>query len=272
MASLAERYSSGLIGLSAFVQPFNYMCAKRRYLYLPSDQVKFCIDMWRIISLILYINPSFFNIEIISLTGHCIVNNLYVYDEFITISDASPIGICGAIIDRHSKSFICYTFIPILFVDPDGRYQGLREYLGVLTVLLLVKIYYKNSKTRSIKWISDNTGALSWATKNRCTSSHGHAANIITAWFQVYSSFHIHQVEHIPGVNMGFIDDVSRKVDNPLSLVVPFVNVNNTLVSELFSLCDPSLNYSLVNNMEDFFNVHSLMTSLLGEFDIDISF
>ena len=107
MASLTERYSSGLIGLSAFVQPFNYMCAKRRYLYLPSDQVKFCIDMWRIISLILYINPSFFNNEIISLTGHCLVDNVYVCDEFITISDASPFEICAALIDKFSNSFIC---------------------------------------------------------------------------------------------------------------------------------------------------------------------
>jgi hypothetical protein len=272
MASLAERYSNGLIGLSAFVQPFNYMCGKNRYSYLPSEQVKFCIDMWRIVSLILYINPLFFNNDILSLTGHCIVNNVYVYDEFITISDASPYGICGAIIDKYSKSFICYTFIPILFKDPDGKFQGLREYLGVLTVLLLVKIYFKNSNTRSIKWISDNTGALSWAKKNRCTSSHGHAANIITAWFQIYSSYHIHQVAHIPGVNMGFIDDISRKVENPLTLVVPFVDVFNESVSDLFSLCDPTFQHSLVNNMESFFNVHVLMKSILKYFKINTSF
>ena len=126
-----------------------------------------------------------------SLTGHCILDNTNVKHEYITISDASPIGICGAIIDKFSNTYLCYTFIPILFDDPERRFQGLREYLGVLVVLLLVKVFYKHSNTNSIKWISDNTGALSWASTNKCSSSHGHAANIITAWFQVYSSIHI---------------------------------------------------------------------------------
>ena len=96
--------------------------------------------MWRIISLVLFINPVFFNKNILSLTGHCIVNNVYIHDEFITISDASPFGICAAVIDKFSNSFVCYTFIPILFKDPEGRFQGLREYMGVLAVLLLVRI------------------------------------------------------------------------------------------------------------------------------------
>ena len=112
---------------------------------------------------------------------------------------------------------------------------------------------------------------MSWASTNKCTSSQGHAANTITAWFQIYSSFHVHQVVHLPGVNMGFIDDVSRKKVNPLSLVVPFVNINNKNVLKLFSLCDPSLQFSLVNNMESFFNVHALMINIFAEFNININ-
>jgi hypothetical protein len=70
---------------------------------------------------------------------------------------------------------------------------------------------------------------------------------------------------------MGFIDDVSRKVENPLSLTVPFVNINNAKVLKLFSLCNPSLQQCLINNMDSFFNVHLIMIDIFADFNIIIN-
>ncbi len=59
LASLAERYSAGISGYSAFVSPLHARTAKRRHLKKPSASARFCIDMWRIICILLYINPNF---------------------------------------------------------------------------------------------------------------------------------------------------------------------------------------------------------------------
>lgn len=139
MASLAEGYAAGLMGLTAFVQPFHYMCAKRRYLRVPRAGVRFCVDICRVVALSLFVDPKAFNRNIVEATGHTLEGRTYVKDQIVVITDASPEGICAAIVCPTTGDFICYTYMPVLFQDPEGSFQGLREYLGLLVAFVLIR-------------------------------------------------------------------------------------------------------------------------------------
>ncbi len=105
LASLAERYSSGLCALSAFVYPFHSMTGIGDHVRKPSASIKFCIDMWRIVALLLYADNSFLNRKIMNVTGHCLVNNLYISDCISVISDAGPCQVGAAIMDKNQIDF-----------------------------------------------------------------------------------------------------------------------------------------------------------------------
>ena len=51
--------------------------------------------------------------------------------------------------------------------------------------MMLVSVKYSNQDVLNVKWINDNAAAGKWASVNKCTSSAGHFANIISAWFQI---------------------------------------------------------------------------------------
>ena len=82
------------------------------------------------------------------------------------------------------------------------------------------------------------------------------------AWFQVYYSYHVIEVSHLPGVEMGFIDDVSRGRNNPLCSVVPFVKVEGPDTLELFRCCDPTGAQPVIDNMEAFFRISRLLKGI----------
>jgi len=264
LASLAERYSSGLIALSCFVHPFHTMTSIGKHKRKPSASIIFCIDMWRIIGIILYADSSFFNKKIISITGHCYLNGIYIYDSIMVITDASPWKVGAAIMCRLTSKFICYTSMELPFKDDIKDYQNIREYLGKFTGLILTSIFQKNKviKTTNIEWVNDNTAAVKWAEKDKCCSSYGHFANIIMSWFQIYSSYNVTQVQRIPGKDMGFIDDISRDVYHPLMDTVPYINIKTDITVQLFELCNPFNKRVKKNNMDAFFEVHSLLSKL----------
>ena len=113
-----------------------------------------------------------------------------------------------------------------------------------------------------MEWINDNTTALSWAEDNKCSSSYGHFANIIMSWFQIYTGSNVSRATRIPGKDMGFIDDLSRDVDNPLRRSVPEVAVESCVSEELFSLCNPMAHQTRRDNLEAFYRVHEILHKL----------
>ncbi len=121
----------------------------------------------------------------------------------------------------------------------------------------------KTTSVQFIKWIGDNTGALAWAAKSRCSSLDGQWANLISAWFQVFASFHVVEVKHLPGVEMGFIDDVSRGRSHPLALVVPFIKVDDNDSRELFKWCDPTVERPAGDNFVAFAEIGRLLKKII---------
>jgi hypothetical protein len=262
LSSLAERYSAGIKAWAAFVRPLHKMLTKCNHMRKPNETVKFCIDMWRIISLMLYADPSWFNSKISGITGYRYERGAYVKNCISVISDASPWKLGAAIWESESGKFLCYTSYALPFVDELEKYQNLREYLGLLLSLILVRVHYRDTEIKDIEWTNDNTTALSWAEDNKCASSYVHFANVIMSWFQIYTGINVARVNRIPGKDMGFIDDLSRDVNNTLRSTVLEVDVRSEVIGELFSLCSPSLHQSRHDNMEAFFRVHEVLSRL----------
>jgi len=162
---------------------------------------------------------------------------------------------------------VAYTSFPILFSDPDNRYQNIREYLGLLLGMLLLRAMFPHEKAVLGKWVNDNTAALAWADSAKYSSTCGQAANIVMNWFQIYSGINIIESEHIPGVDMGIIDDISRDVKNRNLDSTPFVNLQSPLsrdsehLKKIFGLCDPTVGGTIKNHHDMFFEIHSVLNS-----------
>ncbi len=71
--------------------------------------------------------------------------------------------------------------------------------------------------------------------------------------------------EHIAGINMGIIDDISRDVLNPDLNSIPFVNLlspnfkESRQLCELFKLCDPTISGNITNHHDMFFKIHATL-------------
>ncbi len=263
LAGLSHHYSLGILSMSAFVSPLYNMCSvAAKHCRYPSPAAKFCIEIWRIVAILLYSDQNFLNVPIVRITGHCLRNGVYVSDYLTVISDASSWKLGAGIFSRDHQSLIAYTSFPILFKDPDNRHQNIREYLGRLLCQFLIRATIPQGPIL-LKWINDNVAALKWANTSRCTSLCGQADNIITSWFQIHSGISTTSTEHIPGVNMGIIDDISRDVKNPDLDSIPFIdllspfNEKANQLQDIFSLCDPTIPGSIIDHHERFKQIHS---------------
>ena len=71
LASLAQRYSLCLRGMSCFVQPLHNMTSgfhdNKNVTRKLSSAAKFCVTMWRAVSLMLFLDSDCFNINLWSL-------------------------------------------------------------------------------------------------------------------------------------------------------------------------------------------------------------
>jgi len=263
LAGLSHHYSLGILSMSAFVSPLYNMCSvAAKHSRFPSSAAKFCIEVWRIMSILLFSDPTFLNVHIVRITGHCLKNNIYISDYVTVISDASPWKLGAGIYSQDRQSLIAYTSFPVLFTDIDNRYQNIREYLGRLLCLFLVRVTIPSSPVM-LKWINDNVAALKWATTSRCTSLCGQAANIIMSWFQIHSGINVTITEHISGINMGIIDDISRDVMNTDLDAIPFIDLQppfqtkSNQLRKLFTLCDPTIPGPIIDHHERFKEIHS---------------
>ena len=97
-----------------------------------TSAAKFCIVMWRMVSVLLYLDPECFNVHLQS-----ILPSSQEFD-FILISDAGPRGLGAMIVDKNSSSVLSYASIVLPFDASDPSFQNCREYMGFLFVLLLL--------------------------------------------------------------------------------------------------------------------------------------
>lgn len=161
--------------------------------------------MWQIVALICYQNENLLSVP------------LYMFDmsrkpDFIIQSDASPVGVAAAIYDSTGKLLV-YSNFKLIFLSPCGmnsEYQNAREYLGYFLGIFLLRYCYTDILHPILKWINDNTSALSWAESDKCKSIAAQTAHIATTWLSVIIGIPNPEVIHIPGIEMGDIDSLLR--------------------------------------------------------------
>jgi hypothetical protein len=137
----------------------------------PSASAVFAIDMWRAAIVLLVTNRTCLSVSLdIYLLG-----SMPWPSKWKVISDASPWRLAAGLYDFESGHLICWTtlLLPYSSINAD-RYQTHREYLGhLLSVLLIVAHKSRlptSMETSSYQWVNDNTGAISWANKHKCSS------------------------------------------------------------------------------------------------------
>jgi hypothetical protein len=193
--------------------------------------------MWRVVCLILYKNKAAFSIPI----AHYILVNggSDAAVEFHSVSDASPYRICVvALYTQPAHQLVGWSSVLLPYpADTRNQFQTNREYIGLILTLFLIARLFPHRLTTSagwaiiFKWINDNTGALSWADKNKSSSLPSIVANMVVAAFQMHSNVTLSGSEHLPGVWMGDIDRESRREDH---LAAGNLNYAPTLLPEFY--------------------------------------
>jgi len=274
LASLAERYSLGLVGMRSFVTPFHHMTRKfgpdpcRHATARPTSSVLFCIQIWRAVSILLFYDRESMSVPMLSMSKFSSSQT----PCFFGISDASPNGVGAAIIRAADNKLIAYTKLTFPFApDVDTKFQNIREFLGALTMLVLLHVVSpsKQSKLRgaivTVRWTNDNMSALTWVQNNKCSSRCGQHASYALTVFQLRTQLTITDCVHIPGTEMleNSIDALSR--DSPTPDLDPscFVDiVDQTPILELLRLCDPTINQDVL----DHFSALSMICKVISKF------
>jgi hypothetical protein len=260
LSSLAVRYAEGLRGMKPFVAPLYHMTQRgntsaKAWSKKPSSAAKFCIEMWRVVAILLWRDRESFSVPLRHMSSLPIPQD----GPYCLISDASPWKLSAAII---SQDFTIYRYTTLLlpFQVVDNRWQNVREYLGNLLSKFLACVVF-GFKPRRWHYIGDNKAALNWAESGRCSSRACQHANLIQSWLQIYAGIEISSTSHRPGEKMGIIDDLSRdKAAESLhkNLYVDLETLAPVL--ELFRLCDPSVTFNLEDHHTALQRIYQLMS------------
>ena len=90
-----------------------------------------------------------------------------------------------------------------------------------------------------------------------CNPTFGLILNLIASWFQINAKLYITSTSRVAGVDMGFIDDLSRDVEIPLRQSVLSVLIgDNVSLHKLLSLCYTLSIVPFDDNLNLFFHIH----------------
>lgn len=235
LASLAQRYSLALSGMKNFVQPLNNLCGHVGNMksVRVSSAAKFAVEMWRVVAICLYACPTSLAVPISVLIMDKTKN-----PQFYVISDAGP-DLAGFAVYDAIGTLLFYSAYEWPFVRNDN-YQNAKEFLAFLLALVSL-VVFRDIKDCCIHWTGDNSSALSWVDKQRCSSSFAQLAFTAFSFLSLRRKIDVIEVKHRPGHLMGAIDALSRrKAHNlPPGLLMPIDNCK--IINELVMLCDPVL-------------------------------
>ena len=96
------------------------------------------------------------------------------------------------------------------------------------------------SSGANIFWIGDNMSALSWARKGMASSNTARTAFLVFTWQQIVSQVTVGEASHMPGVNMGDVDSLSRfRATSTFNVSTDAKDLISKDVDTLFQLCNP---------------------------------
>ena len=103
-------------------------------------------------------------------------------------------------------------------------------------------------KTSSYQWVNDNTGAIAWANKHKCSSLASMFACMAVSHINLLTNVWAAEAVHIPGATMGEIDLMSRLEAQSDPLIAfptltpsTYLHLESPSIVALFGRCDPAL-------------------------------
>ena len=271
LASLAERYSLAMIGMRPFVQAFHGLAAhsadlpvhaKHHIKRTPTAAARFAVLMWRSAALALWADPDSLAVPMFSL-----LREIHAPIAYRPITDAAfRIGV--RIFDSENR-LLSWSSFPLPFISDRVRaaiasdYQNVKEFMGVLCTLLILRCRFQAPRGTAIAWTSDNMSAISWVLANKARSAYAQYAFAAYSWITVRAGYIVPEAIHTPGDSelMRPVDDLSRNVDLHLhddSLRFDLEAV--PAIVRLFQLISP---LRLLESPASIARVHSQITSCL---------
>jgi hypothetical protein len=239
LASLASRYSQAMIGMRPFVAPlFRMISAARRHgTVSPSAEAWTAITMWQAATVVLVVSPGHMAISL-----HRFSPVPPDHRPVLLVSDAGPDAIGLLLhVDDQLLGYVTYDF-PFAAHDPE--FQNCREYLGhLLGKVLFLKLRRQRPALQSIRWLhwtGDNSAALSWVRKHSCSSTRTQFSFLASSWLDTIHHLPTGDPDHLPGVRMGVVDDLSRHRPHNLDTRFNLAHLLDERIHRLFMLCDPT--------------------------------
>ena len=243
IASLTERYSLAIIGMRAFVDPFNKLLSHSASLGADkshrriSASARFALLIWRAVILIIKLNPNALSVPLRRLHKSYTTRADYSF-----VSDAADS--IGLAVYNNDNKLVFTTSYKLPFNAHDSKYQNAREFMGFLLALLVIKMRFNPPMGATISIKGDNQASLSWVITNKASSSLARIAFLAYSWVIIIAGFHIQTASHIAGASaeMKDIDALSRnKTTYNLDSSVYVDTSSNEKLNMLFRLCDPTL-------------------------------
>ena len=278
LASLAQRYAEGLLGLNNFIAPLNHMCSKcnnPRGRAKANSSARFVIEIWRSVAIRLWQDCFAFRVSIEQFARYDMNN----FSPRVVVSDSSTPRVAAGYYHRspsNTLQLLAWSAFDFPFVYSPGihdatNFQTQREYLGLLLSLILSHIFIMvndEHRDQPLTWVNDNTGALTWADNHRCSSASAQSTAMAVSWFQIQSNTHLHYVEQIAGTAMGDIDAESRRHEghcSPSLTLDKYIHLQGILdANGLFHCCDPtSTRPTSKDHHHAFKSLHSRLSALL---------
>jgi len=251
-ASLAERYSRGIIAMRPFVEPL--IALTRTAAKAPSSSpksfrkvsslAKMSVVIWRAVVIILLSHPERLAVPISSMMKTRTTE--FSYSVVTDAADSIGLGIFAV----NGELLACTSYL-LPFNAHDARYQNTREFLGVVLALVLLRTRFRLPAGTSVAIKSDSMSAITWIQKNRAASQYAHVAFLTYTWITVVTGFVIVETTHIAGKSedMFDFDALSRNLPTRHIDMSAFIHTTTLpWLNELFQLCDPTQDRSCITD------------------------
>ena len=264
LSSLFERYSMAIMGMRAYIDPINRILTHDPNMNpntprKVSAAARFCVVIWRAISLIMLINPDALSVPICS-----VVQSVSMPIDYRATSDAA--NSIGLVVFNNLEEMVLVTSYKLPFSAPGPEYQNAKEFMGLLLALILIKIKLNPPRGTIVALTGDNTSSLTWIEKNKANSPSAHIAFLAYSWVVITTGLRVESVNHIAGASsqMKNIDALSRNYANELDSSPHFIETTgNVELDNLFKLCDPTISRGpMPNQLLEFESVVACVLAL----------
>jgi len=283
-ASLVQRFAVVMRGMLPFVQPLHDWCTpskplqsrlSRFSLCHTTAAVRFCVEIWRVVILTSFRNPSVLNVPLTFVAG--LFRTASSLPDYLVQTDASEMGACISIWDSSYSKVLAW--IQVLFPwgkdleeGQEGQLvrsaQNMREYSSYCFALILLHLHPSlKSKDTSILWVGDNSSALNWVQKIKCGSGNPACQRMFLAIMvmEQRSGISLRNTRQILSEDMGDIDSVSRGIFSDLKHLTPQTRVDIDswrVIPELLEVCNPFVLQDLSDMHDSFVSIGKILASV----------